>query len=507
MEEADGMNFDQVRANAGDIWNDKLNKIAVDGGTTINKTKFYTALYRTLLVPRTFSDADGSYYSHFEDRIIQEKDFTYYVDFSLWDTYRTAHPMYTILEPQRQTDMIKTFLAMYDQGGRIPNQVSYRNFYSHEMIGDHGTTTIVDSYMKGIRGFDVPKAYEAMMKNALEPGDPNSSRVGLAEYTEYGYIPAETGIRETVSKVLEDTYTDWVLAQVSLDLGKTDDYNFLRERAHNYSNLYDPETGYYRPRLADGSWLPRCTRYPEIVRVGNNSYYDCWHPDWIGVSPHRHYTESNAWQYLFNPQHDIHGLIDLMGGRERFIERLDGLFYTSSSNLGPMYSVTSAIGQYVHGNQPTHHMAFLYNYAGAPWKTQERVRGILDVFYRADEWGLPGNEDMGEQSSWFLFSSLGFYPVTPGFPEYTITSPLFEKAVINLDEYYDNRKFTILAHNASLDNKYIQSAVLNGRTLSRTWITHDEIVSGGTLEFQMGPEPNKSWGAAPEDAPSSMSKR
>ncbi len=503
--EVKGWDFDAIRKNAEDVWKEKLNKIQVSGSTKNNKIKFYTAIYHSLLFPRLFSDLDGAYYSHFEDRIIHEDDFRYYVDFSLWDTYRTTHPLFTIIEPERQIEMIKTFLAMYDQGGRIPGQVSYRNFYSHVMIGDHGSTTIIDSYMKGIRDFDIKKAYEGMRKNAFEPGLPDRSRVGVEEYTRYGYIPVETGIRETVSKVLEDSHTDWVLAQMAKDLGKMDDYEFLMNRAHNYLNLYDEETGFYRPRFADGSWLPVCTnRQPEITRVGDNSYYDCWHPYWIGVAPHRHYTESNAWQYLFYPQHDIHGLIELMGGRERFIERLDGLFYTSSSNLGPLYSATGAIGQYIHGNQPSHHKAFLYNYAGAPWKTQERVRGILETIYRADEWGLPGNEDMGEQSAWFLFSALGFYPVTPGQPIYNITSPLFEKAVINLDDYYKNRKFTIIAHNASMDNKYIQSAKLNGKLLSRTWITHDEIVSGGTLEFEMGPDPNKEWGSSPEAAPPSM---
>ena len=503
--EINGWDFDEVKNNAKKVWSEKLNKIQVSGGTGNNKIKFYTALYHGLLFPRLFSDVDGAYYSHFEDRIVHEDDFRYYVDFSIWDTYRTTHPLFTILEPERQIEMIKTFLAMYDQGGRIPGQVSYRNFYSHVMIGDHGSTTIIDSYMKGIRDFDIQKAYEGMLKNAFEPGLPDRSRAGLEEYTKYGYIPVETGIRETVSKVLEYSHTDWALAQMAKDLGKMDDYESLMSRAYNYRNIYDEETGFYRPRFADGRWLPACTRQPEIVRVGSNSYYDCWHPDWIGVAPHRHYTESNAWQYLFYPQHDIHGLIEIMGGRDRLVERLDGLFYTSSSNLGLHYSITSAIGQYVHGNQPSHHIAFLYNYAGAPWKTQERVRGIMDMFYRVDEWGVPGNEDMGEQSAWFLFSALGFYPVTPGQPLYTITSPLFEEAVINLDGYYENRIFVIRAINVSGDNKYIQSATLNGEELSRPWITHDEIVSGGTLEFVMGSYPNTEWGSSQHSATPSMS--
>lgn len=508
-EEVKELDFDQIRNIAENVWNEKLGKIKVSGGTRNDKIKFYTALYHSLLFPRLFSDVDGSYYSHFEDRIIHKNDFRYYVDFSLWDTYHTTHPLFTIIEPERQIEMIKTFLAMYDQGGRIPGQVSYRNFYSNAMIGDHGSTMIIDSYNKGLREFDVQKAYSGMMKNVTEPGLPDRSRIGLEEYNKFGYIPAETGIRETVSKVLEYSHTDWALAQVAKDLENMDDYEFLINNAGNYKNLYDKETGFYRPRFSDGTWLPACeSRQPEITIAGDNSYYDCWHPYWIGVAPNRHYTESNAWQYLFYPQHDIHGLINLMGGRERFVERLDGLFYNSSSNEGPLYEgVRAPIGQYVHGNQPSHHKAFLYNYAGKPWKTQERVRGIMETFYRADEWGLPGPDDMGEMSAWYLFSALGFYPVTPGQPVYTISSPLFEKAVINLCDYYDNRKFIIIAHNTSFDNKYIQSAQLNGETLTRPWITHNEIVKGGILEFQMGEEPNILWGSSLKDAPPSMSKK
>ncbi len=504
--EAEGWDFDRVKENAEDIWNESLGKIRVSGGTGINKTKFYTSLYRSMLFPRTFSDFDGAYYSHFLDKIICEKDYRYYVDFSLWDTYRTTHPLFTIIEPERQTEMIRTFLAMYEQGGRIPSQVSYRNFYSPIMIGDHASTTIIDSYMKGLRDFDVTKAYEGMRKNAFEPGIPDRSRPGLEAYKKLGYVTAED-IRESVSKTLEYGHTDWALAQVALDLGKTGDYEELMKRAHNYQNLYDQSSGFYRPRFSDGTWLPACGsgENPEIVRFETNTYYNCWDKWWIGVSPHRHYTEGNAWQNLFYPKHDIQGLINLMGGRKKFIERLDGLFYASSSNEGPWYvGVTGAIGQYVQGNQPSHHKAYLYNYAGAPWKTQERTRGIKETLYGADEWGLPGNEDMGQMSAWYVFSALGFYPVTPGQPVYTITSPLFEKAVISLDEYYGNRTFTITARNASGDNKYIQNAKLNGRPFNRTWITHEEIVSGGILEFEMGPDPNKDWGSSPDAAPASM---
>lgn len=500
-EEAEGLDFNEIKKMASDIWNEKLNKISISGGTVINKTKFYTSLYHSLLFPRVFSDYDGSYFSHFKDTIIYENDFRYYVDFSLWDTYRTVHPLFTIIEPERQIEMINTFLAMYDQGGRIPGQVSYRGFYSPIMIGDHGSTVIIDSYMKGLKGFDIIKAYEGMRRNAFEP---------YSDYThmERGYVPADA-VRESVSITLENSFVYWGIAQIAGDLGREHDYRKLIRYAYNYQNLYDTITGFYRPRFSDGSWLPVCQRgQPARINYsGDNIYYDCWNEYRIFSSPYRHYTESNAWQYLFYPQHDFQGLINLMGGREIFTERLDALFHASSSNEGPFYvGVTGAIGQYVHGNEPSLHNAYLYNYAGKPWKTQERVRGIMETLYTADQWGLPGNDDMGTLSAWYVFSALGFYPVTPGLPVYTLCSPQFEKAVINLSEYYDNRVFKIVANNSSGDNKYIQSAELNGIPLNKTWISHDEIVAGGVLEFEMGPYPNRNWGAEPGSAPPSMTK-
>lgn len=504
--EATESGFDKIKKDAEYVWNKELSKINVSGGTTQNKVKFYTSLYHSLLFPRLFSDVDGAYYSHFKDEIIKEEKFRFHADFFLWDTYRTTHPLLNIIQPARQTELINSILATYDQGGVIPTQY-FKNLYTQDMIGDHGSTMISDAYVKGIRGFDINKAFEGMMKNASTPGVPGRGRMGLETYKELGYVAIESS-KESVSLTLEYALTDYALAQVAKDLGRSNEYNYLIKNSGNFKNLYDNETEFYRPRFSDRSWLPICDRRqsPEIVSSIGDSYYDCWNPWWIGVSPHRHYTESNAWQYLFYPQHDIHGLIDLMGGREVFTNRLDGLFHDTSSNEGPAYvGVTGAIGQYVHGNQPSFHVAYLYNYSGAPWKTQERVRGIMENLYGADEWGLPGNEDMGSMSSWFVFSAMGLYPVTPGSDHYTISSPLFEKNEINLDDFYNNNTFTIIAHNNSGDNKYIQSATLNGNKLERPWIRHSEIIKGGTLEFQMGPEPNKSWGSAPEMAPPSMS--
>jgi len=503
--EIKGWDFDSLRTAAKDEWNNKLRKVNVDGGTRINKEKFYTALYHSMLFPRTFSDVDGSYYSHFQDTIYKTQDFTYHIDLSLWDTYRAVHPLFTILEPERQTDVIKTLLAMYEQGGRIPLQTSYRNFYSDVMIGDHGSALILDSYLKGLRDYDLEKAYAGMRKNAFAPGEEDKySREGLESYQELGYVAADR-VRESVSLTLEDAYVDWGLAQVAKELGRLEDYKVLMKRSQNYRNVYDTTSGFFRPRMADGSWLQKCRRNqtPQIVNNGFNSYYNCWDPWWIGVSPNRHYTESNAYQYLWYVPHDIPGLMELMGGPDSFVDRLDELFSLPSSNSGPMYpGVTGTIGQYVHGNEPSHHVAYLYNYGGTPWKTQKRVREIMETKYGIDSRGLCGNDDMGQMSAWFVFGAMGFYPVTPGSSVYQIGSPLFDKIEVNLGEYYADKTFTVIANNVSGDNKYIQSARLNGQPLKRPWITHEEIVNGGRLEFEMGPSPNKSfWNSSLKENP------
>jgi predicted alpha-1,2-mannosidase len=493
--------FDGVKILARDTWNVALSRIEVVGSTRINREKLYTALYHSLLFPRTFSDVDGNWYSHFTGRVHADPGFTYYVDFSLWDTYRAVHPLFTILEPERQNHMIRSMLTMYRQGGRLPLQTTYRNFYSSAMIGDHGSTVIIDSYLKGIRDYDVETAYEAMLRNAFEPGkEDKSSREGLEDYVQMGYVPCDR-VRESVSVTLENAFVDWGLGQVAKDLAHGGDHQLLLQRSQGYRNLYDGVTGFFRPRMADGSWLPECMegQQPQIVTDGYNHYYDCWDRWWIGVSPNRHYTESNAWQYLWYVQHDVPGLIGLMGGKEAFVDRLDELFTVSSSHSGPFYeAVRGSIGQYVHGNQPSHHVAYLYNYGGAPWKTQERVRQIMDVYYGNGPRGLIGPDDMGQMSAWYVFSAIGFYPVAPGTSEYQIGSPVFEQAVIDLGDYYENRTFTVTAKNNSGDNRYIQSAALNGVVLTRPWITHEEITGGGELVFEMGPGPNKNWGVSAE---------
>jgi len=500
--------FDKVRNDAATIWNKKLDKIEVKCATDEKKTIFYTAMYHSLLFPRNFSDVDGSFYSHFDDKVHKTPGENYYVDFSLWDTYRALHPLIAYLEPEKQNAMIRTFLTMYEQGGRIPLHVSYKNHYQATMIGDHATSVIVDSYRKGLRDYDVEKAYEAMRKNAMEPGERPWSRYGLDYYKELRYIPAEK-IRESVSVTLEDAYDDWCLAEIAKDLGKEEDYKLFSERAKYYDNLYDSETDFFRPRYADGTWMEMCDSLPTIIRTDVHSYFSCFDPLWVGFSPYRHFTESSAWQYLWHVQHDVQGLIDLLGGKKEFVRKLDSLFAMSPKESGKrQYApVRSKIGQYVHGNEPCHHVAYLYNYAGESWKTQMWVNRARNKMYGTGPDGLCGNDDMGQMSAWYIFSAMGFYPVAPGQNVYAIGTPLFEEATLHLGEYFNNKEFTIKAEGITDENIYIQSATLNGFPLNRSWISHKDIVSGGTLVFKMGPEPNKEWASSVDAVPPSMTKK
>ncbi len=498
--------FEQVHQAARDKWNKKLDKIAIKGATEDQKIIFYSSMYHAHMFPRVFSDVDGKYYSHFDDAVHGSPDARYYVDFSLWDTYRAHHPLLAYLEPERQNEMIRTFLTMYDQGGRLPLHVSYKNHYQAVMIGDHATSVIVDSYMKGLRDYDVEKAYEAMRKNAMEPGERPWSRYGLDYYIKMKYIPADK-VRESVSVTLEDAYDDWCMAEIAKALGKEDDAVYFSNRSLYYRNLYDMQTGFMRPRMIDGSWLGMCNNeLPHIVTTDVHPYYSCFDPLWVGVSPNRHFTESSAWQYLWYVPHDIYGLSQLMGGKDAFIEKLDSLFVMSPKESGErQYApLRSKIGQYVHGNEPVHHVAYLFNYVGQPWKTQKWVNEVRNKMYGTGPDGLCGNDDMGQMSAWYIFSALGFYPVAPGQNVFVIGTPLFEEATLNLGEYFDNKTFTVKADNVSAENIYIQSATLNGKPFTKNWISHEEIVNGGTLIFNMGPQPNTGWGSAPESVPPSL---
>ncbi|KAB2823010.1 MAG: glycoside hydrolase family 92 protein, partial [Paludibacter sp.] len=387
--EIPGWNFERAKENAEARWETALGKINVetDQRNSEKLTTFYTALYHSLLFPGTFSDVDGKYRG-LDNKIHTAKGFTYRSDFSMWDTFRAQMPLLALIEPKRTHDVINTMIAQYRQGGWLPTPQQFGNSYTNDMIGDHPVSIILDAYRKGIRSFDVERAYEAVRKNALEtpPADhPSRGRVGLKEYMQFGYLPFDK-MKESVSKTLEYAYNDWCVAQLANDLGKAADYKMFMERAGNYTNLIDTTTGFARPKDSHGEWLSPFD--PRLVGKGNN----------------RHYTEGNAWQYTWFVPHDVRGLINLVGGNEKFISKLDSLFIMSSEIPETQLDVTGLIGQYAHGNEPSHHTIYLLNYAGAPWKTQELVRKDMDELYTAGPSGLCGNEDMGQMSAWYVLS-------------------------------------------------------------------------------------------------------
>jgi predicted alpha-1,2-mannosidase len=459
--------FEKVKADAKNAWNKELGKILVSGGTVEQKTTFYTALYHAFLVPNLFMDVDGQYRGR-DFSIHKAEGFDYYTVFSLWDTFRGEHPLFTLIQQSRTVDFIKTMIAQYEQGGRLPVWELAAN-ETECMIGYHSIPVIVDAYIKGIRDYDVEKAYEAMKHSA------ELDHFGLKSYKEFGYIPAEDEA-ESVSKTLEYAYDDWCIAIMAKELGRTDDYKNYMERAQSYKNIFDPSTGFMRAKM-------------------NGRWFEPFDPREVNFN----YTEANSWQYSFFVPQDITGLVEMVGGKENFIARLDQLFSESSETTGREQSdITGLIGQYAHGNEPSHHMAYLYNYIGQPWKTQQRARQIMDELYTEKPDGLCGNEDCGQMSAWYVLSAMGFYPVTPGQPVYAIGSPLFDEVSINLE---NGKTFKIISKNNSPDNKYIQSAQLNVRDYTKSFLLHEDIISGGELIFNMGIKPNPGWGSKPEGLP------
>jgi predicted alpha-1,2-mannosidase len=459
--------FDKVRTDAKAAWNAELNKINVNGGTDAQLTNFYTALYHAMTAPNLFMDVDGRYRGR-DFKTHEAKDFSTYTVFSLWDTFRAAHPLYTIIDQKRTRDFIKTFLAQYEQGGRLPVWELAAN-ETDTMIGYHAVSVIADAAMKGIDGFDLRQAFEAMKHSA------ELKHYGLGPYIKSGLISMEDE-RESVSKVLEYAYDDWCIAQVAKKLGETADYERYITRAQSYKNVFDRVTGFMRPR-SNGNWLEPFD--PREVTFA--------------------FTEANSWQYTFFVPQDISGLIKLMGGREQFAKKLDQLFAADSRTTGrEQADITGLIGQYAHGNEPSHHIAYLYSYAGQPWKTQARVRQIMDQFYKPEPDGLIGNEDCGQMSAWYVLSAAGFYPVTPGSQTYVIGSPLFPEVRFNLE---NGKLFTIKASNVSDRNVYVQSATLNGKPYNKSFLLHDDLMAGGELVLQMGARPNRRWGTGAGNEP------
>jgi predicted alpha-1,2-mannosidase len=457
-------NFAGAARRARDSWETELAKIEVVSDDEDLKKVFYTALYRTCLAPVLFSDANG-FYKGPDGRIHQARDYVRYDIFSLWDTFRAAHPLYTITQPDRVNDMVRSMLAHYDEYGLLPVWSLLGN-ETNTMTGYHAIPVIVDAYLKGFRGFDAEKAFAAMKKSAMQ------DIRGTDFYRKYGYIPYDKH-GESVTKTLEYAYDDWCIAQMAKALGKRDDFEIFMKRAESYRAMFDSSTGFMRAKLSDGSW-----KKPFDPQFSDHNF---------DVAE---YTEGNAWQHSWFVPHDPAGLIALHGGAQPFMTKLDSLFTVDSEIRGENASVdiSGLIGQYAHGNEPSHHIAYLYNYAGAPWKTQEMIRKIMATQYDSTPAGLCGNEDCGQMSAWYVFSAMGLYPVNPAEGIYVIGSPLFEQATLNLGS---GKTFTIRADNASSENLYVQSASLNGQPLERSYITHVELSGGGELVLEMGDQPNK----------------
>jgi len=451
--------FEDIKKEAQGIWEQQLNKIVIESSNSDYKTNFYTSLYHTMIAPNLYQDVDGRYRG-MDLEIHTTKGFDYYTVFSLWDTYRATHPLYTIIEQERTNDFINTLLAKYDEGGILPIWDLSSN-YTDCMIGYHAVPVIADAYLKGIRNYDTEKAFQAMKHSA------NQDKLGLKSYKEFGFVPMEEE-SESVSKTLEYAYDDWTIAQMAKAMDKEDDYTLFLKRAQFYKNVYDPKTQFMRGRF-------------------RNTWFTPFDPYEVNFN----YTEANAWQYsLYAPQ-DITGLMSLMGGKKALENHLDNLFTAKNETSGrDQIDITGLIGQYAHGNEPSHHMAYLYNFVNKPSKTQEKIYQILTELYKNDPDGVSGNEDCGQMSAWYVLSSLGFYPVTPGANQYIIGSPLFEKATINLE---NKKRFTIQAENISDSAIYIEKAFLNDIALNRTFITHNEIIAGGILKFYMTDAPTN-WG-------------
>jgi predicted alpha-1,2-mannosidase len=464
--------FEQVHEAARLAWNDYLSRITIESTDHNLRETFYSAFYHTATAPTLYNDADGTYLG-VDRQVHAPSGFNNYSTFSLWDTYRAEHPLMTLVQPGRVNDFVQSMLAFYQQSEHhgLP-MWPLASCETGCMIGYHSVPVITDAYAKGFRGFDAELAFQAMKQTAT------NARNRQDLYQKYGYVPAETGKRtEATSRTLEFTFDDWCIAQMAKALGKSEDAAFFAQRAQNYTNVFDSATGFFRGKQADVTW--RGPFNPKAV-----SFDD--------------YTEANAWQYTFGIQHDVPGMMALYGGPKAFVAKLDGLFNEDSAVANYLIDVSGLMGQYAHGNEPCHHVAYLYALAGAQSKTAYRVRQILFTQYANAPDGLCGNDDCGQISAWYVWSALGLYPVNPASGVYVIGSPLFEKATLHLDPVHykecQGGQFTIIAHNASRQNGYIKSAKLNGQPLAHPWVTHEEIARGGTLEFEMDIQPNlKLW--------------
>lgn len=467
-------NFEKVRSDAEKRWNRMLSCVNVESGDERGKKIFYTSLYHMFIAPTLYADVNGEFRGH-DDKIYKADYWTNYSTFSLWDTYRTLHPLLTIIQPQLVPDMVNSMLSIYDQQGKLPIWPLVGG-ETNQMPGYSAIPVIADAYLKGFRGFDPERALNYMVASATY-----DRQRGVPYVMEKGWIPCDK-MPEATSIAMEYAVGDWGLAMMAQKMGKEDIYNTFWKRGHYYEQYFDKSINFIRPKMDDGSWR---TPYDPFLSI--HGWGD--------------FCEGNGWHYtFFVPQHP-EGLISLMGGDDRFASKLDSLF-VAEGDMGEQASadISGLIGMYAHGNEPSHHVAYLYVYAGQQWKTAEKVSYIQHNFYTDRPDGIIGNEDCGQMSAWHVLSALGFYQVNPSHGVYVFGSPLFEKVSINLPE---GKAFTIEAPAVSKDNKYIQSVRLNGESYPKSYITYEDVMKGGTLTFEMGNKPNKQFGAAPADRPRS----
>lgn len=497
--------FDEVVGMAKKAWNAELNKIEIKTDNPDHKAIFYTALYRALQTMQNITE-DGNYFSIFDGKVHNAEGRDFYTSDGLWDSYRVKHPLQLLLNPQQQEDMLESYARMYKQYSTMPvfpfpqGELTY-------MLGNHLAIFAADTWNKGYRNFDLKTIYEGLKKNALERTmlpDVNAPKTLLDDfYQEQGYFPAlrETDQetepvvsgfyrRQAVAITLENSTDDYCISKLAGELGLKADQELFATRALNYQNVFNKASHFMAPKMADGKWVPGFDPMLGGRQAGRDYFAEC-----------------NSWVYTFHVQHDIDGLIRLFGSRKAFIAKLDSLFALQYPGYKFEFQrqfpdMTGLTGMHSQGNEPAFHIPYLYCYAGEPWKTQKMVRLIMDAWYFNHPMGLCGDDDDGTLSAWYVFSAMGFYPVCPGMPYYVIGSPLFPETVLHLP---NGKVFRIVARNVSRQNKYIQSATLNGQNWDKPWFLHKDLMKGGTLELHMGPAPNKKWGSAPEAAPPSMS--
>lgn len=473
--EMPGWSFDEVRSAAETKWNDELAAIQIETNDERAKKIFYTSMYHMFIDPTLYCDVNGEFRGH-DDKVYTADTWKNYSTFSLWDTYRTLNPLFTIIQPDMVSDFVNSYLSIFDQQGKLPIWPLIGG-ETECMPGYSAIPVIADAYMKGIKGFDAERAFHAMTTSATYP-----KQKGVPYVMEKGYIPCDK-LAEATSIAMEYAVGDWGIALMAKKMGKTSEYDEYMKRGHYYEQYFDKSLNYIRPKMNDGSWRTPYSPFRSLHGVGD-------------------FCEGNGWQYTFFVPQNPEGLIDLMGGDAAFVQKLDSLFIVEGDlGEGASADISGLIGMYAHGNEPSHHVAYMYPYAGEQWKTAEKVRWIQENFYTDKPEGVIGNEDCGQMSAWHVMSALGFYQVNPSNGILVFGSPLFDKATVRLPE---GKTFEVVAQNNSKDNIYIQSVTLNGQPYEKAYITYDDVMKGGNLTFVMGNTPNKDFGAAPENRPTSQ---